>query len=127
LPLKKAYSTHRKSKEKKEGKKMVGWKRKEKYKANPVTRTEFYLESGHAGCVCVLKHYAPNVSYLEAATVGEGRKEKLGRLKMICFLLPTCFLIFSLFLEVSALPFSVVSFLFIFKTVKLLSPWKRKA
>lgn len=50
---------------------MVGWKGKEKYEANPVTRMEFSSESGHAGCVCVLRHYAPNVSYLEEATVGE--------------------------------------------------------
>lgn len=63
MPLeKRVVYTH--SLEVKEEKNMVGWNRKEKYEANPVTRAEFCSESGHAGCVCVLRHYAPNVSYL---------------------------------------------------------------
>lgn len=59
-------------------KKMVDWKcKKEKYATNPVTRTEFSAESGHAVCACVRALWSKCfISSNGDRRVGEKRKRK---------------------------------------------------
>lgn len=84
---------------------MVDWKcKKEKYATNPVTRTEFSAESGHAVCACVRALWSKCfISSNGDRRVGEKRKKKKhARMKMICFYPPPClvstFVIFRGFL-----------------------------